>query len=634
MPSSLLRLLILEDEPLDAELIVATLEDGGYSCQWDRVETEELFKNRLNNPQYDLILADYRLPTFDGLTALKIFAKRKLNIPFIIVSGTLGEELAIESLKAGATDYVLKQRLGRLVPVVKRALREKEEQRMRRQAEDELRKLSQAVKQSPSSIMITDTKGLLEYVNPKFTEVTGYSLNEVVGKKPSILKGGHTSKEEYEKLWEKILAGEEWRGEFHNKRKDGSLYWEIASISAIKNSNNTITHYLAVKEDITERKLLEEKARQQERLASIGQLAAGIAHDFNNILAVISLYSDLLAGGTLSDASRSQVAIISQQSKRAADLIQQILDFSRRAILERAPIDLKYQIKELLALWNRTLPDNIKLVFEHSVGSFGVYADPTRIQQMLMNLVINARDAMSDGGKISLKLRRIQVEDCPDPAKLEMQAGNWVKITVSDNGAGIPPEVLTHLYEPFFTTKAPGEGTGLGLAQVYGIVKQHEGHISVESVVGEGTTFSIYLPVSPLPKNEHFGEDLTIPYGQKETILIVEDNEVAQKALYDSLQVLEYQVVSASNGQEALLILEKSQTDIALILCDRVMPGIGGVELLETLRQKDIEIPFVLMSGYIPEEELAYLKNQGVADWLQKPLRLGQLAEVVAKVLA
>lgn len=633
MPTSL-RLLILEDEPLDAELIVTTLEDVGYSCEWHRVETKEDFLERLVDFSYDLILADYRLPSFDGLTALKLFKKRDANSPFIIVSGTLGEELAIESLKAGATDYVLKQRLQRLGPVVKRALREKEEQRRLKQAEDELRKLSQAVQQSPSSIMITDTDGYIEYVNPKFTEVTGYVLEEAVGQKPSILKGGFTPVEEYGKLWEMITTGKEWRGEFHNKRKDGSFFWEIASISAIRDSVNNITHYLAVKEDITERKRLEEIARQQERLASIGQLAAGIAHDFNNILAVISLYSDLLAGGPLSEAGRTQVEVISQQSKRAADLIQQILDFSRRAILERAPLALKNHIKELMTLWERILPNNIDLVFNHDDGPYTIYADTTRIQQMLMNLVINARDAMPDGGTITVGLEKKQIEECPESLRLVLQEGSWIQISISDNGTGIDPEVLAHLYEPFFTTKAPGEGTGLGLAQVYGIVKQHEGHISVESVVGEGSSFSICLPALSTFNTEDFETNVTIQRGQKETVLVVEDNEIAQKALIDSLEVLDYQTVAAGNGREALLILEERHHDIDLILCDRMMPEMNGEALLEALKRRNIEIPFVLMSGYISEEELILLRAQGIVDWLPKPLRLGQLAEIVAKVLA
>ena len=432
-----IHILLLEDEPLDGELAIAALEEAGVTCTWERVETKDSFLEQIETENYDLILADYQLPTFDGLSALQLFTKYKFNIPFIIVSGTLGEELAIESLKAGATDYVLKQRLERLAPVVKRALREKQEQQLRKEAEAELKKLSQALKQSSVSVVITDTNGDIEFVNHKFTQVTGYSFDEVTGKNPRILKTGHTSPAEYEKLWQTISAGKEWQGEFYNKRKDGTFFWESASITAITDASSNITHYLAVKEDISVRKRLEEQARQHDRLATVGQLAAGIAHDFNNILAVISLYSDLLASDDLSEECVQKVNTISRQSKRAADLIQQILDFSRRAILERVPINLTTQLKEFVQLWQRTLPDNINLTLSYDSLEHTIFADSTRIQQMMMNLVINSRDAMPNGGELSIILRNKKKPICIRDEIIEPETDNWVQIIVSDTGTGI-----------------------------------------------------------------------------------------------------------------------------------------------------------------------------------------------------
>ncbi len=629
-----LHLLILEDNPFDAELEIATLEEAGYHCQWKRVETRQDFLACLDDPQYDLILADYSLPAFDGLTALKLFSERGLNMPFILVSGTLGEEIAIESLKAGATDYVLKTRLGRLGPVVHRALREKAEQRRRIQAESELRKLSWAVQQSPASIVITDLDGNIEYVNPKFTEITGYTLDEVIGKNPRILQGGCTSQEEYEQLWQTVTAGEEWRGEFRNKKKNGEFYWEAASISPIKDEADNITHFLAVKEDVTERKRIEAQAQQQDRLAAIGQMAAGVAHDFNNILAVISLYTDLMLGSPqLPAVVQKQANVIARQSKRAADLIQQILDFSRRAPLERIAMDLSFLTKELVKLWQRTLPENIKLSFDYDPDGCMVFADPARMQQMFMNLVINARDAMPDGGELAVGLKRIQVADdfLPLPG---LSSGNWVQIMVKDSGIGIPQEALAHLFEPFFTTKPPGEGTGLGLAQVYGIVRQHDGYIDVVSEVGEGTTFTIYLPVWAEADSAGTVEETAVPAtGGGEMILVVEDDAVTREALVDSLELLNYRVLSAQNGREGLTIVQQHGDDISLIVSDRIMPDMGGEEMLSALKRQGNTIPFVLISGYVLEGDLERLRGLGMTDWLLKPINLEQLAAVVSQTM-
>jgi signal transduction histidine kinase len=326
------------------------------------------------------------------------------------------------------------------------------------------------------------------------------------------LQGEQTTSENYEQMWQTITSGAEWRGEFQNKRKDGTFFWEAASISAIKDSAGNITHYLAIKEDITESKRIKDQARQQERLASIGQLAAGIAHDFNNILAVILLYSDLLAGHALTADSQRLVRTISKQSKQAAALIQQILDFSRQAILERTPMEVYHLLTEMVKLWKRTLPDNINVVLGYGSDKYSVYADPTRMQQMLMNLVINARDAMPDGGMLTVGLVRKRIIESPTESLPKVPPGDWVQISISDSGTGIAPDILPHLYEPFFTTKEPGAGTGLGLAQVYGIVKQHEGHITVKTAVNMGTTFTIYLPALPeSDKNEGVGKTAVTP---------------------------------------------------------------------------------------------------------------------------
>ncbi|MCA9961655.1 MAG: PAS domain S-box protein, partial [Anaerolineales bacterium] len=333
-----IHILHLEDDPLDAELVQIKLEEAGLVCQITCLQNREEYIAALQQGGYDIILADFRLPAYDGMSALHLAQEICPEIPFIFVSGTMGEEAVIDGLTEGATDYVLKQRLSRIAPAVRRALHEAENWQARQQAEEELRKLSRAVEQSANTIIITNTQGYIEYANPRFAETSGYSLSEVLEQHTRILKSGLMPPDVYQQLWATINAGKEWRGEFQNRRKNGELYWESASISPIKNTDGVITHFLAVKEDITARKQaeevrarLEEQLRQSQKMESIGRLASGVAHDFNNLLTVILGYSDLLQ---IKMGSKhpwiDDLEQIRQAGERAATLTRQLLAFGRQ----------------------------------------------------------------------------------------------------------------------------------------------------------------------------------------------------------------------------------------------------------------------------------------------------------------
>jgi two-component system cell cycle sensor histidine kinase/response regulator CckA len=308
-------------------------------------------------------------------------------------------------------------------------------------------------------------------------------------------------------------------------------------------------------------------------------------------------------------------------------------------VLERRPLDLVPLLKEHVKLLKRTLPESIEIRLDYEPDEyatpFTVNADPTRMQQMVTNLALNARDAMPEGGILRIGLERTKVRPGEAPLLPEMEAGEWVQMTVSDTGTGIPPDALSHIFEPFFTTKERGRGSGLGLAQVHGIVAQHEGRIDVETQVGKGTTFTVYLPVylsepSPvLPSTELSA----LPTGQGETILVVEDDAVVQKALADSLELLNYRVRKASNGQEALAALEGHKREIALVLSDVVMPQMGGIALLHALKEQGLTVPVVMLTGHAVQREMEELRAQGMIDWLPKPPQLEQLAKVVARIL-
>jgi two-component system cell cycle sensor histidine kinase/response regulator CckA len=367
----------------------------------------------------------------------------------------------------------------------------------------------------------------------------------------------------------------------------------------------------------------------------VGQLAAGIAHDFNNIMSVISLYADMsLRTRDLPTAMYERLETMDQQARRATELIQQILDFSRRAALERRPMDLRVFMKEQVRLLERTLPEHIQVDLAYDEGDFTVNADPTRMQQAMMNLAVNARDAMPKGGRLRIGLERIRVADANHAPLSEMEAREWVRVTVSDSGTGIPPDVLPHVFDPFFTTKARGEGTGLGLAQVYGIIKQHEGHADVESAVDKGTTFILYLPAMRLAQAEaqaRRSEELA--QGQGETILVVEDSTVTRQARVEGLELLGYRVLQATNGWEALAVFRRHADEIALVVSDLVMPGMGGQALFHALREQDPTLKVVMLSGHPLEQEMEDLRAQGLSAWLPKPPDLRQLSRALAQAL-
>jgi CheY-like chemotaxis protein len=367
----------------------------------------------------------------------------------------------------------------------------------------------------------------------------------------------------------------------------------------------------------------------------VGQLAAGIAHDFNNILQSILGFTELLLiQSDLPAKTREPLETIYQQGHQAAQLIQQILDFSRKSVSQKFPVDLGPMLKEAMKLLERTLPESLTLELEIDPGKHRVHADLAQIQQVLTNLVFNARDAMPEGGTLRLHLGRWTLEPegrAPFPS---MEPGEWVVLQVSDTGTGIAPEVLPHLFEPFFTTKQLGRGTGLGLAQVYGIVKQHEGFIDVETEVGRGTTFLVYLPAvledGEEPEEQPAGE---APQGQGQTILLVENEEKVLEAAQRILESLGYRVRTARNGQEALQEYERHQEEIALLITDMVMPEMGGLPLVQALRERGSQVRVVVLSGYPLEDGGEQIWGDEVVAWAPKPLSRKQFGEVVGRVL-
>ena len=623
---SALRILHLEDSPYDAELVQVALAQEGPACDVVRVDTRADFLKAIEQGGFDMILADHRLPVFDGVTVLALARVRCPDVPFLFVSGTIGEEQAIEALKNGATDYVLKNRLSRLGPAVRRALSEAEERTHRTRAEKALRESEERLKglleHLPDGVCLLDGDRRLSLAN---SSARGYlkAFGDVgVGEEISQV-GGQTI--------EGLLT----------PRADGlphEVVVEGASRRIFEITGRPITHgtseggWALVIQDVTQEREVLERIQQQDRLAAVGQMAAGIAHDFNNLLSVMMGFAQLIEiQPDTPESARRDLQTIFSQGQRASQMIRQIMDFSRRSVAERQPVDLVPFLKETVKLLRRTLPENIRVASKFRVPTCVVEASLTQLQQVITNLAVNARDAMPEGGELRTELSHLHVQAGEQPPLPGMGPGEWVVWSVSDTGTGMSPEVVAHIYEPFFTTKKPGEGTGLGMAQVYGIVQQHGGYIDVKSVARRGTTFTIYLPkiarAEALPRKP--GGDLQ--KGRGEMVLVVEDEGDVRGVVRAMLEGLNYRVLTAMDGHEALAVYDRRRDEIALVLTDMVMPEMSGMELVKALVQRDAGVRVVVMTGY-PLREGGGLPP-GIAGWLDKPLAMDRVAQMVRETL-
>jgi PAS domain S-box-containing protein len=501
--------------------------------------------------------------------------------------------------------------------------------------DESVRKLSQAIAQSPVSIVITDASGTIEFVNNKFTEVTGYSQAEALGQNPRVLKSGETPPEEYQRLWETIGSGEVWKGEFRNRKKNGELFWERATIAPIKGSDDTITHYVGIKEDITERKAFEEQIRQAQKMDSVGRLAGGVAHDFNNLLSVIMGNTELALEKV--DQDRQIVSYlrgIQKAANRSVDLIKQLLAFARQQAVAPRVLDLNATVKGMLKMLRRLIGEDINLSWRPMEKVWPVKMDPSQIDQIVANLCINARDAIEGVGNVTIETENIALDEAYCAVHAGFSPGDYALLAVSDNGCGMDRETLYKIFEPFFTTKGVDKGTGLGLSTVYGIVKQNNGFINVYSEPGQGTTFKIFLPRHQ-SEGDRVQEEKKAPaiVGGHETILVVEDEPLILELADEILSRLGYRVLTANSPDEAIRVAREYGDTIHLLLTDVVMPGMNGPDLVNKLGDFCPEIRILYMSGYT-EDTIA---RHGVLDegvhFIQKPFSLQPLSEKIREVL-
>jgi PAS domain S-box-containing protein len=473
----------------------------------------------------------------------------------------------------------------------------------RQKAEESLRKLSVAVEQSPASIIITDTHGDIEYVNPRFSELTGYSAAEAMGRNTRMFKSGNTGPAEYRRLWETILAGREWRGEFHNCKKNGDPYWEQSLIAPIRDESGQITHFIAINEDVTEHKRLESELQHSQKMEAIGQLAGGIAHDFNNILtAVIGYASIMQIKLPKDDPLMNGVEQILATAERGSSLTKGLLAFSRKQHTSTRRINLNEIAERVQKLLHRLISEDIRLTIRLYGEELPVMVDSVQIEQVLMSLAANARDAMPEGGEIVIRSELVVRENRFADMNGFDQPGRFALLTVSDTGQGMDEETISHVFEPFFTTKEAGKGTGLGLSIAYGIIRKHNGFIFCNSNKGAGTTFSIYLPWCGAEAGDN-GQAPPRPRPQAagQVILLADDNEATRSLTREVLEEFGYSVIEAEDGQKALCKFHENSARIGMLILDVIMPEMKGREVYDAIHAGHPEVKVLFTSGYTEE---------------------------------
>ena len=646
------NILIVEDDPFEAEHLRLHLQQAGHLIS-DVVTSGEEAIARVNQGGIDLLVVDIVLSgEIDGIEAVQ-----KINqehaIPVIFLTSHVSDELLVRAERTKPFAYLLKPYRQREMEFMVnmslvRARVERELAAQKQVAETELHQAHAIIQHTNEGIMVTDADNIIISVNPAFTRITGYEASEIIGRKTSLLSSGKHDQSFYSGMWSSIQRYGHWQGEIWNRHKNGEIFPEWLTINAIYDPDGSLSQYVGIFSDITsikqseaEKERLQRELSQARKMEALGQLAGGIAHDFNNVLGIIMGYIDMALDRYSHEAPEKMVSYLEtamQASERGKDLVTQMLTFNRSDNWDERPLQFGPLIKENLKMLQSILPSSIKIKLNCENDLPSIVMDPAKLQQLIMNLCINAKDAMDGAGTLTINLGWHRDIDTECACCHKWIKGDWIELSVTDTGSGMTPEILEHLFEPFYTTKAVGKGTGMGMSVLHGIVSGHRGHSLVETEMGKGTTIRLLFPpavVETLEKPETPDLDQSLDVvlqGAGRHILVVDDEPMLAEYIGNLLELHGYQPTIKTDSQQALKLFQAEPDKFALLVTDQTMPGLNGLELINQLREIRPGLPVILCSGFSESINAHDAENMGIC-YLAKPVKADRLLHSAGELL-
>jgi two-component system cell cycle sensor histidine kinase/response regulator CckA len=626
MDNSLIKVLFIDDDEDDYILTRYWFSEFQVAdCELEWVNNYEAARNAIARHQHDVYLVDYRLGPHNGLELLREAIANGCSSPIILLTGQGDWEIDIEAMKAGAADYLEKSQL--TGPLLERSIRYAIE---RKQTEHKIREQAALLDVATDAIFVRDLDDKILFWNKAAESLYGWKKEEAINKKiRSLWHEKHPSK--VREALSVLMKNGSWEGELQQKTKSGKEIVVESRWTLVHEFGNQAQSFLVVNTDITQKKQLEAQFLRAQRLESIGTLASGIAHDLNNILAPILMTAQLLEAQVHDERSRRLLPILITNTKRGANLVKQVLSFTRGLEGDRTILQLKHLIIEIQQIIRETFPKSIEVSTQIPQNLCTVSGDATQLHQVLMNLCVNARDAMPNGGTLKISAENLFIDENYAKMHIEAKVGHHVVITVTDTGIGIKSEILDRIFDPFFTTKELAKGTGLGLSTVLGIIKSHGGFINVCSERGKGSQFKVYLPAQEAAETIE-EEDQGLPSGQGELILVVDDEAAIRDVTKTSLESHNYKAMTASDGIEAIALYAEHRDKISLVLTDMVMPSMDGITTIRTLRKINPDVKIIAVSGMTSTDKVNTAYDMGIKAFLSKPYTASQLLQIISTV--